>query len=226
MFKKTLAVITAILFSANAAFAAPQIIHVKRPPNVHTYKIEYLSGGAFGTIDLQGKIDDSAAAKIDEAFADFKAHNVKIVDIHLNSPGGQITSGSRIALDILNAESDGILVSAHVDHQELCASMCTGIFAVAQVRSTAPDTIWVFHSPYVVLTDAQKADPAIIEFVKKDQEESREALFEMYKLADPVWAEKELRKYVWDDKESELILSGAQISKHSKTYVNTNFLDQ
>lgn len=173
--------------------------------------------GTLGTIDLIGEINSGSALTVSKAFSKFKTDNVKEVIFHLNSPGGDLSSGTKIANSILNAQiNDKINVIVYVDHKELCASMCTGVFAVGSVRMAAPDSIWVFHSPKLHDPESHKDDKDFAERETASVANARETLMIMYKSADPEFAEKTLKPYIMGTAEkTDLILTGAQIIDYS-----------
>lgn len=205
-------------FLATSTF--DETINVHNPENIQKYEISVADGDPEGIIDIQGTITRSTAAMVHEAFEKFSEAGIKSVVIHLNSLGGEVPSGAGIALDMKQAEEAGIKVGTYVDHKEICASMCTGIFAVGSWRAAAPDSVWVFHSPYFHLTVSQTFNPVLIKELVKGKDLSRKALMAMYSLADPVWAKSELSKYVYDDHGKQLILSGAQIMDHSVWFID------
>jgi ATP-dependent protease ClpP protease subunit len=173
-----------------------------------------------GAIYLTGEINKNAAQTVQTAFKTFKKDKVTKVILHLNSPGGDLGSGSKIILEIMNAQmKDKIAVITYVGEKELCASMCTGIFAIGAVREASPKSIWIFHSPYVKNEDDadEERQKAITETIAT----AREALMAMYKIADPVFALTILKPYVYGyASEKELILTGEEITELSDHYIN------
>lgn len=218
MIKKLFAIVA--IFSLSTSSFATETITFKKPENVQKYDISDEDNIVGGNIELQGDITDKSADMVHEAMTVFKQKGVKSIIIHLNSLGGDVPAGARIVIDMLEAKNDGARVGAYVDHKEVCASMCTGIFAAAGWRAAAPDTLWVFHSPYCDLTPEQKADPETMKEVKEVRKMAREALMSMYKMADPVWAKKELKKYIYNNDGKELVLTGGQILDHSIWFID------
>lgn len=222
MFKKIFAIIVASFLVTTNSYAST--VHFNKPPEVKSFRYEEDHGINGGNIEIQGEINRQASDVTAAAFKDFKKNHIKSVIIHLNSLGGDVDEGVKISTEMLRAEKEGITVGAYVDHKEVCASMCTAIFATAQWRATAPDTLWVFHSPMIELTDAEqiqyKSDPKFRREVDKDRDITRKVMLDMYGFADEDWAKHELKKYIYSDDETGLVLTGGQIMDHSVWFVS------
>ena len=172
-----------------------------------------------GLLEIYGRIDSDTAITTHEAFVDFKKEHVTVVVVHLNSLGGSLGAGAMVIEDMIDARNSGIHVITIVDHREICASMCTGIFAIGEVRMAAPDTFWVFHAPYL-------ADKSLIndpEYVGA-QQSAVKYLTSLYMLADPKWTTEVLVNHITEQK-TDLILSGADIAKQSETYITKVLTD-
>jgi len=187
---------------------------IYQPEHVAKFRIEKNEG----IINIQGTIDEDSATQTDNAFIFFKLHNIHNVIIHLHSLGGSVKAGIKI-IDDMNAAKDlKVDVITMVDHKEYCASMCTAIFAAGSSRIAAADTIWMFHSPFVKLTDEEKNDPMIVLAAKLQTATARRIMLAVYRSADPMFTDTVLVKYVNDDTGKQLILYGSDLIKH------TNFI--
>lgn len=211
MFKSILALACTMLLFTNNANA----FQIKDPVKFTKERIEK----DVGIFNISGTIDQDTADASHKAFGHFVDANVAQIVVHLNSYGGQLSAGKSIMKDIQDAERLGIEVISLVDHEEVCASMCTGIFAVADSRMAAFDTVWIFHSPYVKLSDRDKKDPFEVKRAHDTIEEARVLMLEIYKQADPVWTKKELTEHV-NTPNNPLIVTGADILNRSPTWIN------
>jgi ATP-dependent protease ClpP protease subunit len=187
---------------------------IYQPDHVAKFRIEKDEG----IINLQGEINEDSSTQVQEAFEYFKDNNITHVLIHLHSLGGNMKAGSDIVEEVINARKNKVWVAMLVDHGEYCASMCTGIFAVGSSRMSAGDTTWMFHSPYVKMTDEEKNDPVKRKELEDMIDADRGWLIQVYSLADKKWTKNVLKKYIMDEKNGQLILSGEDILKQSDTW--------
>lgn len=233
MFKKLMVAVAAIglIFpTTSCAVPAPHItrqqvkeLHIKKPPTEETFTVVNNKGVQTGIIQIQGKIDDSTVANVHNAFVYYKAHNIKVVGIHLNSLGGRVDAGSKVSLEMIDAQENGVLVGTMVGHQEICASMCTAVFAMGKIRMAANDSVFVFHSPYCTLTFMQWLNPWMHAITDDSRNSARETMMAMYASADPIWTDSTLKSYIYDDSEKELVLTGLGITKQSSTYITNSY---
>jgi len=184
---------------------------IYQPEHIAKFRIER----DVGIINIQGMIDTDTAEQTKQAFELFKNSNIKNVIIHLHSLGGQVSSGMEVINLMIAAGKFNIRVVTMVDHGEYCASMCTAIFAAGVSRIAAADTIWMFHSPAVKLSEEDKGDPGKVAEAKESVRISRLYMLSVYRYADPKFTEEVLDAYVNDDSGKTLILFGGEIIKHT-----------
>jgi ATP-dependent protease ClpP protease subunit len=188
---------------------------IYQPDHIAKFRIEQDEG----IINLQGMIDDDSAAVTQQAFDFFAKNHIRNVIIHLHSLGGKIKAGDVIIALMLNAEHHHIVVATLVDHGDYCASMATAIFAAGSSRLAADDSIWMFHSPFIPLSDEQKANPDIVaqanEFIKQD----RIYMLKIYALADKRFTKDVLEEYVNDDNGKKLDVTGERLHNVSETFI-------
>lgn len=212
--KKFLALLTVLCLIATASYAA---FPTTNSVEFTTKKVD--GYGTLGVITLEGEINRAASEKVQEAFGKFKADDVRKVIFHLNSPGGDIVSGKKIISEMISAEIyNKVVIITYVGADQLCASMCTGVYAIGTFREASPKSYWVFHSPYV-----KTATKSVEEQIAVDEsiELTRSALMVMYNLADKEFAETYLKPYVYKTaKDKELVVTGEIIKTISKSYIN------
>jgi ATP-dependent protease ClpP protease subunit len=205
MFKNIILLIAAAFLIVPNCYADDQQYQVKQPDHKVIERIEQ----NVGIIDIIGEIDGDTLATVNRGFAHFKqAHVIQII-IHINSLGGKLDAGYGIIQDMQEAEKTGLDVAVYVDHGEVCASMCTGIFANASTRMAAPDTLWIFHSPYVVLTPAEQT-PENIAAAHDIVVESRKQMIRWYYAVDPDWTKHELMEHI-NTPNDPLVITGSHI---------------
>ena len=177
--------------------------------------VSYNTDHGIAGIEIIGDITPHTADVVREAFQVFeKGHYSKVV-IHLNSDGGDVPAGADIIQEMLTAEDKyGMTVSTYVDHREVCASMCTAIYATGNFRVAAWDSRWVFHSPFLVFkNEKEENSPKTAQEQKELDEEvdsCRRLLMAAYERVDPKWADEVLKPYIYS-KDKALRLTGAQI---------------
>ena len=171
----------------------------------------YNTDNGVAGIEIIGDINHHTANVVKEAFSKFDG-NYKTVVIHLNSDGGDVDAGADIIEQMLIAEDKyGMTVSTYVDHREVCASMCTAIYATGNFKVAAWDSRWVFHSPFIVSQDpSKKLTPTEQKAVDEELESSRQLLMAAYERVDPKWADKVLKPFVYSP-DRALRVTGAQI---------------
>lgn len=176
--------------------------------------------GFIGEITIVGEINKDTAEKFHYTIEKFRKDKVEKVIIHLNSPGGTVEAGYQIIKDMIKYQTeDKKNIMTYVGEKELCASMCTGIYAIGSYRVAAANSVWVFHSPYIKgkaeSQEEQNKQDAIIEA-------SRNALMAVYRVADANFANTILKPYVYGTaKTQNLILNGFTINELSDNFINT-----
>lgn len=187
---------------------------------IHTpekFTTQHIDGNT-GILEISGTIDKEAAIEAENAFYSFYENSVNRIVINLDSLGGHLSSGKRIINNIKEAEAKGIQVVTYVGHKKICASMCTGIFAVGNTRYAARDSSWIFHSPYVDVNNADKTDPFEMQRINDSISNARDFMLTTYSEADPYWTKLELKSHVVIP-EYPLMLSGEEILDHSRSWI-------
>lgn len=211
-----------LLISTFILFPKPsQAETIYQPDHVAKFRIEKDEG----IINLQGEINDDSAAQTQAAFDYFAKNHIRNIIIHLHSLGGSVKSGYNIIELMVDARHHNINVVTLVDHKEYCASMCTAIFAEGESRIAAPDTIWLFHSPFIKLTDEELGDPVKVAEAKEAIKLSRRLMMRAYYSADPAFAKNILDSVVNDDSGKPLMLFGADLIVHTATFITMPIAD-
>lgn len=180
-----------------------------------THSTSYRIEGDVGILLISGEINAETSLTAHTAFSSFYQANVKSIIIHINSLGGMYGRGKLVIQDMDSAKQYGIKVITFVDHQEQCASMCTGIFANGQTRIAAEDSVWVFHAPYVNQGSETTSQMVIDSAIK----EAQAYMLNLYTYADPQWTKEVLSSHVLTPKD-DLILTGKDILEQSKSFIN------
>lgn len=110
------------------------------------------------TLTFRGKVNGSSASKIVRELRYLKNIGVKKIIIDMDSPGGETASGYFIISVMKDLQQSGIKIEIDVKETSHCMSMCTVIFAYADIRKAHELSLWMFHSPFkmvdnVLLTD-------------------------------------------------------------------------
>ncbi len=208
--------ITALILYGLDASAAPKKKMNFPTKNSATYElIQTEKYGLLGSIEIEGEINEKTASVVTQAFTEFKRREVKEVIFQINSEGGSFGYGVDIINDILDARIEHkMTVVMSVDKRQLCASMCTSIFATGSIRMAAPDSVWVFHSPAIGEEDLKRLSADDREKVKQVIEHAREIMMMTYETADKDFANNVLKPYIMGQKK-ELVLSAWQIIDYS-----------
>lgn len=202
----------------------PNISHAEtiyQPEHVAKFRIEKDEG----IINLQGEINEDSLNQSKLAFNTFAQNNIKNIIIHLHSLGGSVKWGYEIMMLMDTAKEQKINVVTLVDHKEYCGSMCTAIFADGSSRVAAADTVWLFHSPFIKLTDEELQDPVKVAESKEALRLSRRLMLRVYYNADPKFTTTVLETVINDDSGKVMILFGGEIIEHTSTFIDFPLAD-
>ena len=194
---------------------------IYQPDHIAKFRIEKDEG----IINLQGEINDDSEKQTQAAFAYFNENHIRNVIIHLHSLGGSVKSGYDIITIMTYAEKHNINVITLVDHKEYCASMCTAIFAAGINRIAARDTVWIFHSPYIKLSDGELRDPIQVVEAQLAIKLARKLMLRVYYSADPTFTKTVLEPVINDNSDKPLILYGYELIDHTESFVSMNVAD-
>ena len=194
---------------------------IYQPEHIAKFRVEKDEG----IINLQGEINEDSFTQAKAAFEYFAENHIRNIIIHLHSLGGTVKSGSEIMMLMDAAKKQKINIVTFVDHKEYCGSTCTIIFADGSSRVAAPDTVWLFHSPFIKLTDEELGDPIKVAEAKEEIRISRRIILRAYYYADLEFTKTVLESVVNDDSGKVLILYGKEIIDHTATFINFPIVD-
>jgi len=140
-------------------------ILVAGAPHAHSavYVSELDPNGRFAHLAIANEITAADATKF-EKLVESLAAKIDVVDVELNSAGGDVAAAMRIGRII---RSRGLWTIAPDDAGTKCASACVLILAAGVVRIGGEDSRVVIHRPYF--------QPALFASLARDQAQQRYA---------------------------------------------------
>jgi ATP-dependent protease ClpP protease subunit len=114
-------------------------------------------------------VEAPMAARVVDAFDAWKGRTGRFV-IDLNSPGGSITEGRLVIVEI-EAMKKTHRVDTFVGADAVCLSMCVPIYLAGESRTAAADARFMFHEPstYDLVTDEKINKPGFEQRMTSDR---------------------------------------------------------